>query len=163
MQSKDGESRHHIYWKGLRQCDSKRLSKKEIWCSTLEPKGKLSLKSLSVCATKNGEGSTQTVTAVWGINLIVKQLLHVVYGQQVLAIHGGNDRIPDLRNKYLKERVRGCVWVSYKTHLGLVSNLWIRGHEDLGIYAFRQSSIDVPPRCPDWETKHEGTSDKGAQ
>ena len=91
-------------------------------CSASEPKGKkLPLEPVGLC-DKEG-GGMQTATAIWGINMMVKQLLHVVYGHQVLAIHGDNDRVPDPRNKCLKERVRGCVWVSYTTHLGLVSSL----------------------------------------
>ena len=123
MQDKGSESRHRVYWKGLRQCGRKRLSKKRDATFRFGPRRKeATLEPLVGLCDKEWRG-TQTATVIWGINLMVKQLLHVVYGQQVLAIHGDNNRVPDLRNKYLKERVRGCVWVSYKTHLGLVSNL----------------------------------------
>ena len=123
MRGKDGESRHRVYWKGLRQCSRKRLSKnRDVTFHFRARRKEATLETLVGLCDKKW-GGTQTATAVWGINLMVKQLLHVVYGQQVFAIHGDNDRVPDLRNKYLKERVRGCVWVSYKTHLGLVSNL----------------------------------------
>ena len=73
--------------------------------------------------------STQTAMAVWGINLMVKRLLHMVYGQQVLAIHGDDDHVPDLRNKYLKERVRGCVGVLQNTPWACIEPLDQRSRE----------------------------------
>ena len=112
MRDKGSESRHRVYWKGLRQCGHKRLSKKRDETFRFRARRKeATLETLVGLCDKEWRG-TQTATVIWGINLMVKQLLHVVYGQQVLAIHGDNNRVPDLRNKYLKERVKGCVWVS---------------------------------------------------
>jgi hypothetical protein len=39
---------------------------------------------------------SQTISAVGGVDLMVKELLDVVDGEEVLAIHRNDDRVPDL-------------------------------------------------------------------
>ena len=143
MRDKGSESRHRVYWKGLRQCGRKRLSKKRdaTFCFGARRK-EATLETLVDLCDKEWRG-TQTATAVWGINLMVKQLLHVVYGQQVLAIHGDNNRVPDLRIKYLKEKVRVCVGVLQNTPWACIEPIDQRSQGSWNICV-----LAIERRCP---------------
>jgi len=102
MRGEDCECWHGIHRKSLRERGRQGLSKERDSTLGLGARWeKTTLETLVGLGNKE-RGSTKAATTVWGVNLMVEKLLYVIDGQQVLAIHRDNDRIPDLRNKDLQ-------------------------------------------------------------
>ena len=76
--------------------------------------------------------------------LMVQELLHVIDSEEMLAVHGDDNSVPDLGNK----------------DLGLVLDLHVRSSEDLGIDTLRQPRKDVPPGSPDGDTQVERSGNR---
>jgi hypothetical protein len=68
---------------------------------------------------------------------MIKKLLNVIDGQEMLPIHGNNNCVPDLRDE----------------DLGLVFYFHIARCKDFRVDTFRESGKDVSPRCPNGDTE----------
>jgi hypothetical protein len=96
MRGKNSKCRHSVHRNQFRYRGGERLGKEGdstfslsiLWEELpLEPRIRL----------RNKEWQhPQTTSAVSGVDLMVKELLDVVDGEEVLAIHQNDDHIPDL-------------------------------------------------------------------
>lgn len=77
-------------------------------------------------------------------DLVIKKLLDMVDGKEMLAIHGYDNSIPNLGNE----------------NLGFVLNLHVCCGEDLGIDSLWQPREDVSPGRPDRGTDVERSSNR---
>jgi hypothetical protein len=75
---------------------------------------------------------------------MIEKLLNVIDRQKMLAIHGDDNCVPDLRDE----------------DLGLVFDFHIARCQDFRVDTFRESGKDVPPGSPDGDTEVKRTSDR---
>jgi hypothetical protein len=80
---------------------------------------------------------------------MVKKLLNMLDGQEMLTVHGNDDSVPYLRNENLR----------------LVLDFHVRGGKNLGVHTLGQTGKDVSPRCHDGGTDVErsGNREDGVQ
>ena len=96
MRGKNSKCRHSVHGNRFRYRGGERLGKEGdstfslsiLWEELpLEPRIRL----------RNKEWRrSQTTSAVGGVDLMVKEFVDVVDGEEVLAIHQNDDRVPDL-------------------------------------------------------------------
>lgn len=76
--------------------------------------------------------------------LMIQEFLDMIDRQKMLAIHGNDNSIPDLRDQ----------------NLWLVLDFHVASRENFRIDTFRKSSKHVSPRRPNRDTEIKGSSDR---
>lgn len=104
MWRQDRKCGHSIYRKRLRNSSRERLRKEgDAALGLTARREELALETL-IALRDEERRRTETAFAIMPrINLVIQQLLHVLNGKQVLAVHGNDNGIPNLRNEDLKK------------------------------------------------------------
>ena len=94
---------HSVDRNGLRDLRRKRLREERDATLGLAPRREELARATA--ATLRDEERRRTETPLAGlasVHLVVKELLDVLNGEQVLAVHGDDDGVPDLRDQDLR-------------------------------------------------------------
>ena len=101
----DGKGWHSVDRKGFGNGRRKRLRKERDTAFRLAPRWE-EVTLVALVALRDEEWrSPQASTTIRSIDLVVQELLDMLDGQQVLAIHGNDDGVPYLRHQYLNETI----------------------------------------------------------
>jgi hypothetical protein len=121
MRSEDREGGHGIHRERLGQRCRERLSEERYPALSFRTRREETALETLVCLSDEERWGPETATAIRGIDLMIKELLHVINGKQVLAIHGNDDSIPYLGHKDLQGMVQTNVdrCVKFGRTLGL--------------------------------------------
>jgi len=103
MRSKDRERRHRIdrQRRGNVRCQGLR-KERDTTLGLASCREELALETLIMLRNEKRRRPKAAATTNPSVDLMIKELLDVIDREQVFAIHGNNDSIPDLRNKNLE-------------------------------------------------------------
>jgi hypothetical protein len=140
VRDEDSEGGHVINGQGLRHGSRERLREEgNTTLSLTTLREELGLERLIFLGNEEGRGTESALAFLLRRNLVVQQLLHVINGQKVLAVHGNDDSVPNLRDQ----------------NLGLVLDLHIGSGQNLGVDTLGQTRENVSPWRPNGHTKVE--------
>lgn len=106
MWRQDRKCGHSIYRKRLRNSSRERLRKEgDAALGLTARREELALETLIALRDEERRRTETAFTIVPRVNLVVQQLLHVLNRKQVLAVHGNDNRIPNLRNQHLHKNI----------------------------------------------------------
>jgi len=103
MRSKNSKGGHRIDWQRWRDICRQRLGKeRDTTFSLASSREKLALEGLVMLRDKERWRTKAAATSNARIDLVIEKFLDMINGEKVLAIHGDDDGIPDLRDKHLE-------------------------------------------------------------
>ena len=103
MRSKDRESRHRIDRQRRGDVGRQGLRKeRDTTLGLASSREKLALETLIMLRDEERRRTKAAATTNPGVDLMIKKLLNVVDGEQVFAIHGDDNGVPDLRDEDLE-------------------------------------------------------------
>ena len=114
---KHRERRHGVDRDGLRDLRRKRL--REERDTTLGLASRREELARTAAATLRDEERWRTETplaSLASVDLMIQELLDVLNGEQVLAVHGDDDGVPDLGHEDLESAVRRALNSNKTTH-----------------------------------------------
>ena len=102
MRCENSEGRHGIDRKWFRNCSRQRL-REEGYTALRFASGceELSAEAFVALGDEEGRRAEAATSILADIYLMVQQLLHVLDGEQVLAVHRDDDGVPNLRHENL--------------------------------------------------------------
>ena len=103
MRSEDCERRHHIDRQRRGNVRRQGLHKeRDTTLGLASRREKLALEALVVLRDEERWRTKATTTTDPRVDLMIKELLDVVDGEQVFVIHGNDNGVPDLRDEDLE-------------------------------------------------------------
>ena len=94
---------HSVDRNGLRDLRRKRLREERDATLGLAPRREELARATAATLRDEERRRTETpLASLASVDLVVQELLDVLNGEQVLAVHGDNDGVPDLRDQDLR-------------------------------------------------------------
>ena len=103
MRSKDRKGGHRINWQRWGDvCRQGLCKERNTTFGLASSREKLPLEGLVMLRDEERWRTKAAATSNACIDLVIEKLLDMVYGEKMLAIHGDDDGIPDLRDEDLE-------------------------------------------------------------
>ena len=103
VRRKHRERRHGVDRDGLRDLRRERLREERDTTLGLAPRREELARTAAAALRDEERWRTETpLASLASVDLVVQELLDVLNGEQVLAVHGDNDGVPDLRDQDLQ-------------------------------------------------------------